>query len=176
MAGKPKEHIVDTLEQYIDVMKKNKGIIVISEEAGEPKFHEEEEIWHTFKELDLLVEGIEKFVYICVTFTPASIEIIEPKSLTFSEKDLTDWLNELLGLLHEIGMKHKIRTQEAKLHLKNLDALMQNMVLLVLEREALPINDIKTKTGVDLKTIEFYLQKLEKEGRIEKKGEKWIRN
>ncbi|RJQ17327.1 hypothetical protein C4573_04720 [Candidatus Woesearchaeota archaeon] len=148
-------------------MKKNKGIIVLHEEFGKPE--ENNKLWSTFAELELLVEGIEKFVYICVNFTPSSIEILEPKELTFTDKNMTDWLNELLSLMHEIGMNYKETKINNELYLKSMNALVRNCVLLALEKP-LAARDLSKKTGVDEKTLTPFLEAMEKEKRIHKQG------
>ncbi len=173
--GSPKEHIVSTLESYIDIMKKNDGIIVLSDEKGEPKYHKEDEVWATFTETEVLVEGIEKFVYICISFTPASIEILEPQKLTFTDKNLSDWLNEMLSLLHEIGMRQKQKSMQNVHFIKSMDALMKNIIRISLEKGPLTLEDLSKKTGVDQKSTTHYLGLLEKKGKVKKDGGKWMR-
>lgn len=122
----------------------------------------------------MLVEGLEKFVYICVTFTPASIEIIDPKELTFSDKNMTDWLNELLSLLHEIGMKAKTIGQENDLLKKSLNNLMQNIIVLGLEKPKSK-KDLAKTIGADDKMLQPFLDVLEKRGRIKKQDGAYAR-
>jgi len=173
IVGKPKEHIVKTLDSYIEIMKKNEGIIVLSEEKGTPKEHKTDDLWSTFTETDVLVEGIEKFVYICISFTPASIEILEPTQLTFTDKNLSDWLNELLSLLHEIGMRQKQKSMQNAHFIKSMDALMKNIIRISLENGPLTIQELTKKTGVDEKSTLHYIGLLEKQGKLKKDGEKW---
>ena len=174
IAGNPVEHIVKTLESYVEMMKKNKGIIVLNEDKGEPEFHKDENVWSTFLEAEVIVEGIERFVYICVSFTPASIEILEPKELTFTEKDLSDWLNELLSILHHVGMKHKQQKQDLRTYILNLNNLARNTILIALEKEQTR-EELEKKTGMNTKTIQQFLDALEKEKRVSKKGDKYHR-
>jgi hypothetical protein len=171
MVGKPPEHIKKTLQQYIATLKKNKGIIVLTEEIAEPK--EQDGFWSTFAEVEILVEGIEKFVYICVSFSPANVEILEPKELTFTEKNLSDWLNELLSLLHKVGTKAKESEMNYQLILKSLNALVRNSVMLATEKEEIDALEIGKRTGIDQKTLGPFLEAMVKEKRITKKGEKY---
>lgn len=158
------------MNEYLAIIKKNKGIEIIKEEFGEPSFHQEEDVWSTYAEIEVVVEGIEKFVYICVSFTPASVEIIAPKKLTFTAKDLTDWLAELLSLLHEIGMKHKQKNMEVKQYITNLNALARNAIMLALDKPQSK-KAIAEATGMNENLTQQFLDRLVKEQRVQKEGE-----
>lgn len=171
--GSPKEHIVKSLQNYIKALKQNKGIEVLSEDYAEPE--QQNEVWSTFVEVDVLVEGIEKFVYVCFTFTPASIEILAPEELTFSEKNMTDWLNELLSLLHELGLTVKQTKQENQILKKSLNNLMRNIIVLGLDAP-MQKKALAKKIGADEKLLEPFLDAMEKEKRIIKKGTTYSKN
>jgi hypothetical protein len=118
--------------------------------------------------MEMLVEGLEKFVYICLSFTPASVEILQPKELTLTQKAMSDWLNELLSLLHEIGMNNKSLNSEKQAFLIHINALARNCISLALDKPS-TIEEVMEKTGMDKISITPFIDAMIKEKRIIKK-------
>ena len=106
LLGSPKEHIEKTILGYVNNIKSDSQIEVLSEEFGEPE-KTEGNLWSTYADTEMLVDSLDKFTWLCLNFMPASIEIIAPKDLKFKEKELTNWINDLLAKLHEIS--HTVR-------------------------------------------------------------------
>ncbi|MBW2990280.1 hypothetical protein KY348_01095 [Candidatus Woesearchaeota archaeon] len=173
LIGSPKEHIEKTIKEFIDNIKKDSQISVLSEEIGKAE-KTEGNLWGVYADTEMLVDNLEKFTWLCVNFMPASIEILAPKELKFKEKELTNWLNDLLAKLHEIS--HTVR--QANIHkeavTKGMNALIQNVVLFASEHYH-TTKEIGQKVGIPAKELEPFFNALVKNKKLEKKGEKYFR-
>ena len=129
LLGSPKEHIEKTIRGYVNNIKNDSQITVLNEEFGEPE-ETEGKLWSTYADTEMLINNLDKFIWLCINFMPANIEILAPKELTFKEKDLTNWLNDLLAKLHEIS--HTVRQTSVKNDaiVMTMNALIQNVVIL----------------------------------------------
>ncbi|MFP4119258.1 MAG: hypothetical protein ACLFTH_04355 [Candidatus Woesearchaeota archaeon] len=164
VVGKPKDHVENSIKAYLENIKSDENIKVIEEEY-EPTDELEDGLFSTVVEADMLLKGLEKLTWLCINFTPASIEITEPASFTINQKDVGNWLNDLLSKLHEMGMVNKsIRNQQQGL-LKNFNAMTRNAILLAL-KEPLDLEGISKRIGMDEKHAKEFVNALLKENRV----------
>lgn len=173
LLGSPKEHVEKSILGYLNNIKNDSQIDVLSEEFGEPE-KTEGNLWSTYVDAEMLVGSLEKFTWVCVNFMPANIEILAPKELTFKEKDLTNWLNDLLAKLHEISHTVRQSSVQSDAIVKTMNALIQNTVLLAAENYHTP-EDISKKTGIAEKELEPFFKSFVKNGKLELKGDKYFK-
>lgn len=173
LIGSPKEHVEKTIKGYVNNVKNDSQITVLNEEFGEPE-KTEGNLWSTYVDAEMLVNNLEKLIWLCVNFMPGTIEIIAPKELKFKEKELTNWLNDLLAKLHEIS--HGVRQTNIKdeLIVKSMNALIQNAVLLAAEHYHKP-KEIGKKIGIPTKQLKPFFESLVKQKKLEKKGNKYYK-
>ncbi len=173
VVGNPKEHVETTIRSFINNIKNDSRITVLSEELGEAEeVQGSQGLWSTYADTEMLIGSLDKLVWLCVNFMPASIEIIAPEELTLKENDLTNWLNDLLAKLHEISVNIRQTNIKDELVLKNMNALIQNSVLVVCENYHDPC-DISQKVGIDAEQLKPFFEALLKKGKLEKKGEEY---
>ena len=167
LLGSPKEHIEKTIRGYVNNIKNDSQITVLNEEFGEPE-ETEGKLWSTYADTEMLINNLDKFIWLCINFMPANIEILAPKELTFKEKDLTNWLNDLLAKLHEIS--HTVRQTSVKNDaiVMTMNALIQNVILLAAENYHTPV-EISKNVGISEKELEPFFKSLVKNGKLEKK-------
>ena len=165
IAGKPKQHVEESLDKYLENIQKDERIIIVQEEREEAIEHDDG-IFSAFAELDIIVESLETFTWLCLNFSPASIEIIEPDVLKIQARDLTNWLNDLLSKLHEVASE--IRTERgSKEHLVvGMNQLIKNSIILALESEPASQEELSKKIGVVGEQMEQFLTHLEEKGKI----------
>ncbi|KYK25760.1 hypothetical protein AYK26_01975 [Euryarchaeota archaeon SM23-78] len=166
--GSPKEHVEKAIRGFVNNVKADSQITVLNEEFGEPE-ETEGKLWGVYADTEMLVNNLDRFIWLCVNFMPASIEIIAPQELRFKEKDFTNWLNDLLAKLHEIS--HTVRQTNAnnELLVKSMNALIQNAIMLAAEHYHKP-KEISAKLGIPEKQLEPFFVALVKNGKLEKKG------
>lgn len=172
IAGKPKKHIEDTLKTYIENIKQDDKIKFITEEYEEAE-ELEEGIFTTVAEVEMLFPNIEKLNWLCVNFSPASVEILEPDNVTVSQKEIGDWLNDLLSRLHEIGMVQKNLKGQYDIMVKNFNAMTRNAIILSL-KETNEIESIAKKIGMPKEHTEKFLDALIKEEKVRKEKNKYF--
>lgn len=172
MAGNPKEHVESTLKKYISAIKEDPNYIFMNEYLAPAE--ENEGIWSTFFESDVLVSNFEKLNILCFNLTPASIEIIEPENFTFTQKEMTYWYNDLLSKLHEVSITLKNFTSENEMLKVNLNRAIRNSIVLSLT-EPKTAEEISSKVGIDKEHIQPFIDALVKEKSIILEGNKYMK-
>ena len=101
MVGRPKEHLVDSMEKILEEMDKEKGVKVISKEIKEPvEMKDSKEFFTTFTEVEIEVEEIVNLAILMFKYMPAHLEIIEPELIALTNSGWNDIFNELARRLH----------------------------------------------------------------------------
>ncbi len=115
--GRPKEHLVQTLDKLIESIDKEKGVKVIGEKINEPvELKNNKDFYTTFAEVEVEVEEILQIAILMFKYMPANIEIIEPELIALSNNGWNDILNELARRLHAYDeMARVLQIQTAKL-------------------------------------------------------------
>jgi hypothetical protein len=164
MAGNPKEHVEETLKKYINAIKEDPEYIFMNEYMA-PAEENDDKIWSTFYEADILVSNFEKLNLLCFNLSPASIEIIEPEQMDFTQKKLTNLYNDVISKIHEISMAMKGLNSENDLLKVNINRLIRNCIILSLT-EPRTIDEISLKAGIDAANLKTFLDAMIKEKTI----------
>lgn len=172
MAGNPKEHVESTLKKYISTIKEDPNYIFMNEYFAPAE--ENEGIWSTFFESNVLVSNFEKLNILCFNLTPASIEIIEPENFALTQKEVTYWYNDVLSKLHEVSITLKNLTSENEMLKVNLNRAIKNSIVLSLTEPKTP-EEISSKTGIDKEHIQPFIDALVKEKSIILEGNKYVK-
>ncbi len=173
LIGNPKEHIEKTMRVFLDNIASDEQIIVLREEVEET-IELENGLFSSAAEVEYLILGLEKLTWLAFNFMPASIEIKEPKELTFREKDLTLWLNDLLSKLHEVNTAHAAIKNENQALVRNINALVRNSVLLAMKpEEKLTAKEIGKRVGIAPDQLMPFLEAMIKEDKLEHKNHKF---
>ncbi len=171
MIGKPKEHIENTLKEYIKKIKIDPDLRIIDEFYSDAE-KQEDNMWSCFAEITMLIKDLQKITWLSLNFMPASIEIIEPTNFSLTNREIGLWLNDVLAKLHEINIITTGVVSKDKEISKTLGVLMKNIVLIALESGAKTTREIFLKTGIQETELKEVLKVLIKEKRvIENKGE-----
>ena len=117
IVGRPKEHLVKTLDGLIESINKEKGIKVIEKKINEPvELKNNKDFYTTFAEVEVEVEEILQIALLMFKYMPANIEIIEPELIALSNNKLNDIFNELTRRLHAYDeVARVLQMQTAKL-------------------------------------------------------------
>lgn len=172
MAGNPKEHVEESLRKYIAAVKEDPDYIFMNEHYA-PCEETSDGVWSTFFEAEVLVSNLEKLNIMCFNLTPASLEIIEPETFTLSEKNLTDWYNDIISKLHEVSAAFKNQNSENELLKINLNRSIKNCIILAMT-EPKTIEEISHKVGIEVNQLQQFMDALIKEKNIALEGNKYI--
>ncbi|MGM5481874.1 MAG: hypothetical protein ACQESF_00280 [Nanobdellota archaeon] len=178
MVGSPKEHIENTIKQYVDKIETDYKEIKLNDSHIEKAKESEEstekaKLYNVFAEVELKIKGIENLSYFCIDYMPSSIEIIEPDTFEYEARDFTGFINDLLAKLHQIGTQLKRLNIENKQMSKNSIVLVKNMILTLLKDEEKNIEELEKNSGIEKEYLKKYLNALLKEGRITQEDEKY---
>ncbi len=175
--GRPKEHVQESLQQYITNLKEDKRYKVLHEDFAEIKKQDgkDQELWAGFAEVECSTAKASDLTLFCLTYMPSLIEILKPTSLTFSEQDFSLFLNDLQGHLHNIDIVAKQVKLENDFLKKNMSALLKNYVVVLLSKANLTSQQLSNLTGVDQDKLEDYLDQLIDEGKIDLKEGMYFR-
>ena len=171
--GNPKEHIETGIKGFMEKIAQAREVHIISQEIGEAE-ELEGGLWSIYSDTEILFERLEKLVWVCINFMPGSVEIIAPEELKFKEKDLTNWLNDLLAKLHEMTLNVRQNQQIAEGIAKSMNSLVHNAIMLAVETYHTK-EDIVKKIGIPEEQIQQFLDILVKKGKLEKRGEKYLK-
>ena len=120
--GRPKEHLVQTLDKLIEAMDKEKGVKVIEKKINEPiEMKNNKDFYTTFAEVEMEVEEILQLAGLIFKYMPANIEIIEPELIALSNNGWSEILSELTRRLHgydEIARVLQMQTAKLQRDLK----------------------------------------------------------
>lgn len=134
-----------------------------------------EDMFSIAAEVEYLILGMENLTWLAFNFMPASIEIIAPEELTFAEKDLTNWLNDLLAKLHEVNVNHTNLKGTQDGLIKNLNATIRNSILLSMDHAPITLKEMSKKIGIGEENTQKFLDAMIKEDKIFFKDKKYSR-
>lgn len=156
IVGRPKEHLVETLEKIIGEMDKEKGVIIKSKEIKEPTLMKDQKNFYTtFAEIEVEVEDVLYLAILMFKYMPAHIEIISPEIIALSNNGLNDIFNELVRRLHgydEVARMMQMEKNGLLKKIKELGGDVSNIKSGTLEKETKEKKKSKTQKSKKNKT------------------------
>ncbi|NQZ84760.1 MAG: hypothetical protein HRU03_03495 [Nanoarchaeales archaeon] len=114
VAGKPVENVQKALELVLQKIKDSKDYKYVEGEIIEPELDEESTMYSGLIECTLKFEQIEKLMGFIVDYTPNSVEIEDPQTLSFDISEFNGVLNDMSAKF--LGMAQQLRQANASLH------------------------------------------------------------
>jgi hypothetical protein len=170
MIGRPKEHLEETLKEYIKKISSEKGITLINEKLHEPKKIEHKkdenkeiedskkpgasgketkvqvELFSTFVELEIDSKDITTLMRIIFAYMPSHIEIISPENLELKNLDFNDLFNEVIRKMHEYDGIAKSMIMENKIMREQFQRIINNIKKSAIKVEENLPNEEKKET------------------------------
>ena len=172
VAGKPKKHIEDAMNIVIEHLKNENGIKVLESNIHEAQQHED--IFSTFAEVELELEGFGALLLFCFEYMPSSIEFTEPEELKADSLTLTEIFNDLLARLHQTDMKLKEVNAANIILEKNANALLKRALSLSLKEGEKTIEELSKSVGIIPEQLKPFLDRFAQERIIKKKDDKYV--
>jgi hypothetical protein len=169
IVGKPKAHIEQALTGYLENIKQDHRIMFLKEDREEAIEHEDG-MFSSFCEAELLVQNLDTFNWLCINFSPASVEIIAPDELVIPAREVTNWLNDLLSKVHEIGTNYRSHKAANEHLVIAMNQLIQNIILLTLRTGTKTVKDLERETGILDEQLGPFLKHLAEKGEIDELG------
>jgi len=100
--GNDKEHVHKALQEVCEKLKSEKGISVFKETFDSVK--ELRPGWFNLNvELELLVKGVDRFVYLVTSYPPVSLEILAPQDIACPASELQSALLGIAGYVNTLS-------------------------------------------------------------------------
>jgi hypothetical protein len=127
IAGRPAEHVKESLEKHVGGLKAFKDIKVNNLSVSEPKALEEiKDAFTCFAEVDFSVETFGRLCDTVFDFMPSSIEILEPSKIDFTNLEATSLLNIVSGRMHKYDEITRFANFRMEQTLAQLNAIQGN--------------------------------------------------
>ncbi len=172
MVGKPKEHLVSTLKDYVKKLAEFDQYIILSEDFADPA-ENEGGMFNAFVELELLVKSSEDLAWFCFDYLPASVEVIEPTGIKYKGNEFTNFLNDLLGRLHSLDMNFKTFKSQNDMLNRNSEAILKNLINYALKSGPKTLNQLAGISGLKDSNMKNILDVLEKNKLVKLNGDKY---
>lgn len=153
MAGRPAEHLTESLEKHIGILNEVNDIKVHSIKVSEPREIEVGEavsvgevMFTAFAEADFETENFSRLTETVFDFMPSSVEVIEPSSVNMGMTDATALLNNISGRMHRYDEIMKIAGER----LNQMNAQLKAAQEALIEKDA-EIAKAGSKKGIKKK-------------------------
>lgn len=175
--GKPVEHIKQTIKTYAKTLDEDSRIEIVDKYFSDAQEVENSNgLFSTFAEIDMFIRDTETLTWVAFNFSPASVEILEPTNISFEAREMTNWVNDLLAQLHEVATLSKRVGDQNKLMVKNMNALIKNMIMLATD-EGVELDEktLEKKVGIPHKQLVPFIENLIEKKKIKKTDGKYSR-
>jgi hypothetical protein len=141
MAGRPAEHLTESLEKHVSILREVSDVEVYEIKVSEPRAIalgegentiEGEEMFTTFAECDFEIPSFARLSETMFDFMPSSIEVIEPSKVSLEVNEATDLLNNISGRMHRYDEIAKIAGEK----LRQMDSQLKAMHAALIKRDA----------------------------------------
>jgi len=122
--GKPKEYVVEILEEIVGRIGAEKGIKILDSSIKEPReLEKQKDFFTSFAEIEFEADEMLQIVFLVFKYMPSHIEIISPEQITINNYEYTDILNSLTKKLHNYDEVARIIKNEKDILEKKLRSL-----------------------------------------------------
>jgi len=178
LLGSPKKYVSETLQAYVDKIKKDSNYHIYSSSISKPQLAEKDEkdpeqknktveLFSAFAELEMAAKQKSKIFDFCFNYMPSSIEVTEPMNVVFSASEMSRYLTDIQGTLHQVDFALKqtnatnqILNQRAQNITANMVTMLQNNIVLSLREGDKEIETLVKNTGVPTEQLKPFLDKM----------------
>ncbi|MEK6885779.1 MAG: hypothetical protein AABX17_02330 [Nanoarchaeota archaeon] len=133
MIGRPKEHLKKAMADLIEVIGKEKVIVILNKKIHEPKQIEKEvkeknkyqgEMFSTFAEVEMEFEQIITLFGLCFRYLPSHVEIIYPENFNVDNLEIGSIANEIINRIHHYDSIAKTMLMQNSILSKRVEELI----------------------------------------------------
>jgi len=123
--GRPKEHLVQALEEIISKIDSEEKVSVTNKKIHEPvPLEKQPEFFTTYAEVEIKVEELLRLSALIFKYMPANIEVISPEKIVFDNNSLSEILSELARKLHGYDELARVMQADRKMLLEKIEELV----------------------------------------------------
>lgn len=145
MAGRPAEHLTESLEKHVGILRQVKDVSVHEIKVSEPRLLAQgggqevegnkekvgEDMFTAFAECDFEIPSFSRLAETMFDFMPSSVEVIEPGRVELDMTEATDLLNNISGRMHRYDEFAKVAGER----MKQLVSQIQKMQKILISRD-----------------------------------------
>jgi len=128
--GRPPEHIVATMNQFLDKLAEIPAIKIEDRKVHEPKQIEREnvtDLFSSFAEVELVGDDLEIIMDVILNMLPAHVEIIEPLDLKIQNFELSSLFSKLAIKIHKYDEIAKAALINQNILTKRLEEMQEKI-------------------------------------------------
>jgi len=144
--GKPPEYMIENLNEILGKLGSEKGVSVTGKKIREPKAVENSDVFTSFAEVEVEIEGLQRLMSILFAYMPANVDIISPSEFRLKNFDFSGSCNEILAKLHNYDGVAKTLLYERNNLVNQLNQMRQMGNIKIEEVTPKEIKSSKTKT------------------------------
>ena len=167
LVGKPEEHIQKMLDMLLVQIDDSEGIQITAKDV-EPPEETEDGLYGTFAELTVTFESVKDVTHFALNYSPASLEILEPDTVTLDGETFNSIYGDILAKIHMTNTEIVELQSQRKEILTSLNSLVRNTILILCEREPHSLEQIAEQTGIDTERLEKVLSVMVKNNTLTK--------
>jgi glutamyl-tRNA reductase len=170
IVGTPKEHVEESLKEYVKKIKADKTYTIIKEKSEKAE-KQENGLFSAFSEMEMLMKDTSLLLNFCFDYLPSSIEVIEPEKLIIKNSDFGDFMNDLLARTITLNTTVIQTTERNQFYVKNTAVLLRNFIVVLLSSKPMTIKQISPYLGVKEEDVKKVIDVLINEKKVKKDGE-----
>ena len=128
VAGRPSEHLTETLNHLIEKINSEKGTKIVTQKIHEPiLIPNQKEFYTSFAEIELSTETLEILNQIVLKYMPSHLEIISVDQISVKPHEINNLFGEIIKKLHTYDETARI-IQSKRINLeKELEELKKKL-------------------------------------------------
>lgn len=147
--GRPKEHLIETLEDIIKKISEERGVTILKKKIREPiEIKDKKDLYTSFTELELEVQEVIVLQSLLFKYMPSHVEILSPEKMTLTNSDLNFLFNDLVMKLHRYDEVARILQIEKVVLEQKLKSILEQLQPKITAREDLEALDKKPEDSV----------------------------
>lgn len=128
IVGRPPAHISEALKLLLKGLGKEKDVLIIRKSLHKPKKSDKaKNLYSTFAEVDIALNGIKRLSEIVFDYMPSSIDVIEPSKIEIETMEANSFINDLSTKLHRHELMSKLLALERDKLKKEVDDLRKRL-------------------------------------------------
>jgi hypothetical protein len=170
IVGKPKEHVEESLKEYVKKIKADKEYNIIKEKSEKAE-KLENGLFSAFSELEMLMKDPAALLNFCFDYLPSSIEVVEPERIMLKNSDFSDFMNDLLHRTISLNTTVLETRSRNEFYVKNLAVLLRNFIVVLVSSRPMTLNQMSPYLGVKEEDVKKVLDVLVNEKKVKKEGD-----
>jgi hypothetical protein len=170
IVGKPKEHVEESLKEYVKKIKADKNYTIIKEKSEKAE-KMENGLFSAFSEMEILMKDPQVLLNFCFDYLPSSVEIIEPERLLIKNSEFGDFINDLLARTISLNTTVLETNERSQFFIKNTAVLLRNFIVVLLSSKPMSIKQMAPYLGIKEEDIKKVVDVLINEKKVKKEGE-----